>query len=472
MSLTSPVAAHPNTADAEALDRLVHFAVYKLFGEYTYHIPLKTEKHVTAIIAPNGSGKTICLRLIDALFAKRWSFFVEVEFDQVEFGFASGNSVNIRREGKPSETDDVSPQLGLLFTITGFSAQPILWRPGGIDARSATRFPLERYLHFLTRRGINQFSHDYTGVMYTFQEAVEAFYSSLPEQVRTSLYGEEPKALSTLIKNIDCHLIETQRLLILKDDDEGPYRPGRSQKSTLTISRKAQTLRAVISKELTAYAALSQSLDRSFPKRVIRRQTVFPQENLKARLHELDAKRLSLTEAGILDSEADDPVSLPEGQLEEAISRVLSVYAEDTQQKLNSLSKLLARIELFKELINQRFSVLVNQQLSVKQILVSKEKGFEIVFHDRRVPLEKLSSGEQHQLVLFFELLFELRENALILIDEPELSLHVAWQKKFISDLNRIIKLNQFDVILATHSPQLISRSTDLVVELGEVDDK
>jgi predicted ATP-binding protein involved in virulence len=87
------------------------------------------------------------------------------------------------------------------------------------------------------------------------------------------------------------------------------------------------------------------------------------------------------------------------------------------------------------------------------------------------VPLEKLSSGEQHQLVLFFELLFELKENALILIDEPELSLHVAWQKKFLSDLNRIIELNQFDVILATHSPQLVARWNHLVVELGDVDE-
>ncbi len=169
-------------------------------------------------------------------------------------------------------------------------------------------------------------------------------------------------------------------------------------------------------------------------------------------------------EAGILDSEADTPVTLPEGPIEDAISRVLSVYANDTLNKLNFLSKLQARIELFIELISQRFST--------KTIIVSKESGFSITSHGAKVPLDKLSSGEQHQLVLFFELLFELRENALILIDEPELSLHVAWQKKFIADLNCIIALNQFDVILATHSPPLVSRWTDLVVELGKVDDE
>ncbi|ESZ11562.1 hypothetical protein X737_29425 [Mesorhizobium sp. L48C026A00] len=66
-------------------------------------------------------------------------------------------------------------------------------------------------------------------------------------------------------------------------------------------------------------------------------------------------------------------------------------------------------------------------------------------------------------------MLFEIRRNSLILIDEPELSLHVAWQKKFIGDLLSIIELNKFDVLLATHSPQLIGRWNDLVVELGDV---
>jgi len=200
-----------------------------------------------------------------------------------------------------------------------------------------------------------------------------------------------------------------------------PYRRSSRARSTLAISAKAQRLVEVIRKELTAYAALSQSLDRSFPKRVIEKDFL-PVENLKLQLDELDKKRASLMVAGILDSEIDDPVTLPEGPLEAAIARVLNVYADDTFKKLDSLSKLLARIELFLALLRERFST--------KRIRVSKENGFSIQSRGSVVPLEKLSSGEQHQLVLFFELLFELKENALILIDEPELSLHVAWQKK------------------------------------------
>jgi hypothetical protein len=225
MSAHLAIATDLNLSEIEAFDRLVRFEVRKLFGEYTYEIPLKVERHVTAIIAPNGSGKTICLRLIDSLFSKRWSFFAEIEFESVEFLFASGHRVRISKDEKVPESEGGPLLLGLVFTISGFTAQPITWRPGVIDSK-AGRFPLERYLSFLTRRGSNQFSHDYTGAIYTFQEAVETFYSSIPDQARSLLYGEEPKLLGTLIKNIDCHLIEAQRLLILKKMMRASIDPG------------------------------------------------------------------------------------------------------------------------------------------------------------------------------------------------------------------------------------------------------
>ena len=73
-----------------------------------------------------------------------------------------------------------------------------------------------------------------------------------------------------------------------------------------------------------------------------------------------------------------------------------------------------------------------------------------------------LSSGEQHEIVLLFELLFETKPNSLILIDEPELSLHVAWQREMLKDLQEIADLSDFRAILATHSPQIINDRWDL----------
>lgn len=82
------------------------------------------------------------------------------------------------------------------------------------------------------------------------------------------------------------------------------------------------------------------------------------------------------------------------------------------------------------------------------------------------LPPEKLSSGEQHELVLLYELLFKVESGSLILIDEPELSLHVGWQLEFLRDLQEVSRLAGLDVLVATHSPQIINDRWDLTVQL------
>jgi predicted ATP-binding protein involved in virulence len=151
------------------------------------------------------------------------------------------------------------------------------------------------------------------------------------------------------------------------------------------------------------------------------------------------------------------------GEIEPGVAKALEIYVSDTTQKLNTFNDLYARVDLLKELMASRFID--------KTIQIDRENGFKIRSKTgMNVPLEKLSSGEQHQLILVFDLIFEVSKNSLILIDEPELSLHVAWQRTFIEGLEKIILLNEFDVILATHSPALIAKHFDLTVELGPVD--
>ena len=52
------------------------------------------------------------------------------------------------------------------------------------------------------------------------------------------------------------------------------------------------------------------------------------------------------------------------------------------------------------------------------------------------------------------------------MIDEPELSMHVAWQDEFLTDIGDIATLSDCRVLLATHSPQIIGDRFDLTVSL------
>ena len=100
-------------------------------------------------------------------------------------------------------------------------------------------------------------------------------------------------------------------------------------------------------------------------------------------------------------------------------------------------------------------------------MVVGKEKGFAFFTPTNdSLSVTRLSSGEQHELVLLYELLFKVEPDSLILMDEPELSLHVAWQSQFLKDLQEIIKLVPLDFLIATHSPDIISDRWDLTVEL------
>lgn len=440
--------------------RLSRFKVLGLFGEFDHDIHLNDSERITALIGPNGLGKTACLRLINALFRKHWSILASTDFKEIEYSFSDGSVVSVFHRTSGTSETDVSDALGIEFNaeIAGEAIEP--WFPRVVEDTPGKLSRIEAYLPYITRVGPKSWIHDITRQIFSLQELIEAFGDQIPDHVARAFSSNPPAKLNELISRIDCHLIETQRLLVLQQDDS--RRAGPSP-STLAISRKAQILKSVIERELANYAATSQSLDRSFPRRVLQQGGMRPSEDIAFSLSELESLRNGLTEAGILDQEGEDV--LPQVEVvDSAVASVLNVYVEDTKKKLDVLEALRERILLFIELIDQRFDP--------KSVIVDKSVGFIVKRNSEVVvPLEKLSSGEQHQLVLFFELLFELKENALILIDEPELSLHISWQKQFISDLKRIISLNGFDVLLATHSPQLVGEWEELVVELGDVDE-
>ena len=83
------------------------------------------------------------------------------------------------------------------------------------------------------------------------------------------------------------------------------------------------------------------------------------------------------------------------------------------------------------------------------------------------IPLNALSSGEQNLLLMIFDLILDSQESSLILIDEPEISLHISWQNKFLKCIKEIRDNYLFDVIVATHSPDIIYDHWDWTVALG-----
>lgn len=67
------------------------------------------------------------------------------------------------------------------------------------------------------------------------------------------------------------------------------------------------------------------------------------------------------------------------------------------------------------------------------------------------------SSGEKHMLFSMLNLMTSVQDDSLILIDEPEVSLHPNWQMKYIDTLKNIFSSFNTHFIIATHSHFLVS---------------
>lgn len=80
----------------------------------------------------------------------------------------------------------------------------------------------------------------------------------------------------------------------------------------------------------------------------------------------------------------------------------------------------------------------------------------------------QLSSGEKQMLVILLTVLVEDNLPYVLFMDEPEVSLHVEWQKRLI-DL--ILELNEnVQIILTTHSPAVVMNGwIDNITEVSDI---
>lgn len=85
-------------------------------------------------------------------------------------------------------------------------------------------------------------------------------------------------------------------------------------------------------------------------------------------------------------------------------------------------------------------------------------QGINLTKNNSNLSIEDISSGEYHLLISMIGIFSKIKENSLILIDEPEISLHPNWQMGYITFLKKVFKKcasSQF--ILTSHSHFIIS---------------
>lgn len=390
------------TSDGEPLE-IERIELLGLFRQYDHIIPLQREDRVTILHGRNGVGKTVTLSLIAALLEGNWTELRTVPFTKLRIEFTNGSYL---------EAVKLQDAVGVWGRV-GQGPPTQIWDSVKSDPRDFT-----------------------------------------------------PKPLPWPSMKVPVHIIGTQRLIDSdSDSDNEPFgtllgiQLGRkSPKDKAMVNVLAAEMGKRIHRSEAAYLNVSASLDRDLPARLFRRKTVQaaidPVETCRrAELQNHESERLHrlglLGAATRFDTEGLEPAQLAQ----------LHTYLQDNEKKLAVFKELADRAEILLDILNRK--------LAPKQVQLDRDAGYQVKTHDgQKLKLGQLSSGEQHELVLLHSLLFRVTRGALLLIDEPELSLHVTWQTEFLEDLIRIAKQVGFSAVLATHSPYIVGKREDLMVRL------
>lgn len=440
--------------------------IENLFDSFTHEINFSKESNITMILGRNGLGKTVVLKIIKAIFSGDFYQLQNIEFSKILIDLDDTMSWHIIKEPIENENEEtLEHRLNLLLIENEEEIDRIDFSIINENFEKLKR-AISRHIPAPLRQIDNDEWHDRrSDIRYTTRELIEKYREYIPNEIFTN-HVVFPDWFSSKINDLDVALIETQRLLTLSTDHEDyKYRDRGHVSYKNTVEEYSEHLVQQIHYQLAKSSELSTKLDRTYPNRLIQRlkkTTNVSQEDLNLSLRNLEEKRERLQKVGLLDLQNQPHINIIDEEQDEKIRDVLQVYIEDSRQKLDVYDELADRIDLFIKIVNERFLK--------KKLTISRNEGFhfESTKNGKDIPLKSLSSGEQHILVLYYELMFKIKPGTLLLMDEPEISLHIAWQKRIISDLQEILKLTPMEIIIATHSPAVIGSNWDLTVELNE----
>lgn len=407
-----------------------------LFHTFNHEIRFNSG-NIAIIIGENGIGKTTILQIINSIFSKNFEYLFTIDFNEIIIIFT-------RDSWKITKSQDDS------LVIKKDGAKPFVVKP----KKNQDNFGLRRQV---LQVGENEWFDRFLGMPISREEIILR-------------YGKDPFAeidnipnwFSDVVKNNHVIYIKTQRLYRTEYERD-------VKNLECMVKTYSNDLVKLLREVDTQFTTKSIQLDNTFPVRLLdevnKQNSNVTHESISdiiEDINNLNKYRALLSSVGIIDKPDDDFITNSLGILsDKSALSILNLYINDTKQKLEVFSHVAKKLEIMLRIINKRFKH--------KTISVDKKSGFIIKSNceSRKIDIEKLSSGEQNELIIFYNLLFKTSNNDIVLIDEPEISLHIAWQQQLISDLKEIARETGISLLISTHSPDIIGDNWSLVQTLS-----
>ena len=462
------------------------FLIEGLYGYRT--IGLNSQYAATILIAKNGSGKTTLLGVLDSFLNKQYSRLQNLDFERIRCKLRGHDDELVLTPADIASLSQLPPTSELLRVAVRYGLEPQILMDF-IDNDFI-------YLRKIGELAENQvFDKIYKGASYNVREATKVC-----ERIIESLRGRNDnidtisKVIDSVLAGIEIVYLPTYRRIELPLNKEGPEvnpRTGRKrgihsrlglsgrshfgadiQFGISDISEKLFSLnQEILIKSNQGYREASANIINElingvFDKGIDVVQSRPSKEALTLFFSRLSEKRVAFP--------FGEDVVIPD--IDRIYGGVTDIPSESNKFLTYYLSKLNTVIETTQDIerVVEEFIKNCNSYLSLEdesasipdvpmrprklvedgKVLTLDRRNLSVsvksIVSNKTIHLDALSSGEK-QMISLFARLYLYSGRKIILIDEPELSLSLDWQKRILLD---VIKApNCAQVIAITHSP-------------------
>lgn len=449
--------------------RVTRIQVEKLFNEINYDIHMDDDKPVGILIAPNGCGKTTILKLLSFVLFPAYEAYLEIKnipFSKFECFLSNGKKIVLSRTSHTKRTNGKAGKTDSLFYrfFDGIHYENI----------EKKQVPDNDFEYTILSTNKNAEQQDRGKKLSNLLNMQDDFIEEwVPEK------GKELSEISSQMKSIHftselmkyrsrmkCFkpvvFIETSRLQMETISERTKPRSIRNMSSGNPLENAITNIAKVIQEARVEYSEEVSAAKDRLPRLILQGLSNLPEaEAFQKKWNEYTEELRKLQSIGLIDhgEELIDDNEIPAKY--EDKKEFLNAYLTAFMNTTVPLKAVYEKLNLFKKIFDERNAI-------THKTLLFGQKGALLFCNGKPLDFACLSSGEKHDFIMFYNLILNSREGSLVLVDEPEISLHIEWQESYLDRLIEICEMNHMQAIVATHSPNIVCNHYDCLLDKGE----
>ena len=406
------------------------------------NIKVDFNEDVNILIGGNGSGKTTFLRIIESFLNVDLGAVEEIVFDEVEIDIQNAEEVNILLIQRLME-DNVTPVFRYVFPdgeiVELRSSEGRVMYRSRVSAHSV-------YQHLKERLG----------------KLVKVSWLSI-NRIGENVDRSDRRSYESFRTDVDVKLSILMNQII-------SYR--------LQLETKVNERTGKFNEEIVSLLLYNQKYDNLPKYSQIQELKSYTKEEIITELHKVfsyfgnprvhseDIERHAEMINTVVEkmNNRDGHFSAEEMLSLSLMNRTLAILGLSTDYQRDK-AKILEPINMYLGIVSQylkdkriELNATTSELIPHVQIGTGKEKALDV---------KSLSSGEKQLLILLTETLLQQSQPYIFIADEPELSLHIEWQRNLINSIRNLNPHAQ--IIFATHAPEIAANHPQKLINMQNV---